>query len=73
MFCSSDPIDFTLFTLVRVHCACANSSQPIRGLLSASLSALLLAYTDVSGDFHYKNPKEGTLGFLVVPNKSAMR
>ena len=29
---------------------------------------LLLAYTDVSGNFYYTNPKEGTMGFLVVPN-----
>ena len=33
---------------------------------------MLLAYTDVSGDFYYKNPKEGVQGFPVVPNKSAM-
>ena len=33
---------------------------------------LLLAYNDVSGNFYYKNPKEGVQGFPVVPNKSAM-
>ena len=34
---------------------------------------LLLAYNDISGNFYYKNPKEGVQGFPVVPNKSAMR
>jgi len=35
--------------------------------------ALLLVKVDFSGDSLYKNPKEGVLGFPVVPNMSTMR
>ena len=55
------------------RCQLLAASSDVCSQTGLSHEALLLAYTDVSGDFYYKNLKEGVQGFPVVPNKSAMR